>query len=66
MSTLSSEWEPFTSAGLSPIQVDRDVLRQGLDPTEVRELISVVTQQFGVAFGTGVLAGIRLGPVCRS
>ena len=64
MSTFFARWTKLLPETLTPAQVDADLRRAGLDPQEVRGLINTLNQDLGVAFATGVLAGIRLGLTC--
>ena len=64
MSTLFARWTQLMPETLTPAAVDADLRRHGLDPQEVRGLINTLNQDLGVAFATGVLAGIRLGLTC--
>ena len=64
MSTLLAHWTRLMPPTLTPAAVDADLRRHGLDPQEVRGLINTLNQDLGVAFATGVLAGIRLGLTC--
>lgn len=61
MPTLFAHWTRLLPPTLTPAAVDADLRRHGLDPQEVRGLINTLNQDLGVAFATGVLAGIRLG-----
>ena len=64
MSTFLARWTRLMPETLTPAEVDADLRRHGLDPQEVRGLINTLNQDLGVAFATGVLAGIRLGLTC--
>jgi hypothetical protein len=64
MSSLLAHWTRLMPPTLTPTAVDADLRRHGLDPREVRGLISTLNQDLGVAFATGVLAGVRLGLAC--
>ena len=64
VNSLTILWKMSVPDSLTPAQVDADLRRHGLDPQEVRGLINTLNQDLGVAFATGVLAGIRLGLTC--
>ena len=64
MSTFFARWTRLMPETLTPAQVDADLRRAGLDPQEVRGLIKTLSQDLGVAFAAGVLAGLRFGLVC--
>ena len=65
MSLLFAHWTRLMPPTLTPAAVDADLGRHGLDPQEVRGLIDTLNQDLGVAFATGVLAGIRFGLTCN-
>jgi hypothetical protein len=64
MPGLLAHWTRLMPPTLTPAGVDADLQRHGLDPRQVRGLIDTLNQDLGVAFATGVLAGIRLGLAC--